>query len=187
MSENPQEILRPVLGFESSHLVSNTGNVYSKDRVVMRVNGVPLTVRGIKLKPLMQRDGRHCVDLKYQGRRKMSRIHRLVAEAFIPNPSGLPEVNHIDGNPRNNIASNLEWCSKLHNMQHAATNKLTAFGDRSGRRKLNGSQVSLIRKMLLEGYTQTRIASMFGCSSSNISVISSNKSWVHQDSRVPPL
>lgn len=46
-------------------------------------------------------------------------VHRLVAEAHIPNPCNLPEVNHIDGNPRNNIAENLEWVTGADNKRHA--------------------------------------------------------------------
>lgn len=58
--------------------------------------------------------------------KKNVRINRLVAEAFIPNIDGLPQVNHLDTNKLNNCVSNLEWCTGSENMKHAYKNGLNA-------------------------------------------------------------
>ena len=54
-----------------------------------------------------------------KGKRQNKRVHRLLMEAFVPNPNNYPHVNHIDGNKLNNSLSNLEWCSASHNTRHA--------------------------------------------------------------------
>ena len=59
------------------------------------------------------------ITLQSKGKVRHTRIHRLVAEAFIPNPLNLPEVNHIDGNKQNNRVDNLEWCTPRQNANHA--------------------------------------------------------------------
>lgn len=65
------------------------------------------------------REGRMLVTMYLQGKRKDFTVHRLVAKTFIPNPDNLPQINHIDGNPKNNNVNNLEWCDAFYNMQHA--------------------------------------------------------------------
>lgn len=60
------------------------------------------------------------VDLYNNGKHKKFYIHRLVAEAYIPNPENKPYINHKDGNPKNNRVENLEWCTPLENVEHAS-------------------------------------------------------------------
>lgn len=59
------------------------------------------------------------VQMQTDGKMKCSTVHRLVAEAFIPNPDCLPQINHIDGDKTNNSVENLEWCDNSHNQLHA--------------------------------------------------------------------
>ena len=72
------------------------------------------------LKPYLSKRGYYRVKLyDLNGYAKMFQVHRLVAQAFIPNPNNLPEVNHIDGNKQNNSVENLEWCTSEENQKHA--------------------------------------------------------------------
>ena len=71
------------------------------------------------LKRILNEKGYCRVDLSKSGKIKRHRVHRLVAETFIPNPYNLLEVNHIDGNKQNNNVNNLEWCSHSYNMKEA--------------------------------------------------------------------
>lgn len=82
---------------------------------------------GILKTPVQTTDGYYRVDL-YDGlgNRKTKRIHRLVADAFIPNTNNKPQVNHIDGNKKNNSVSNLEWATSSENMKHAYRTGLEA-------------------------------------------------------------
>lgn len=99
-----EEIWLPVQGYEGLYEVSDHGRVRS-GKVI--------------LKPHHMNNGYDNVSLFKNGKYKFFGIHRLVALAFVPNESRLPQVNHKDGNKRNNFASNLEWCSASRNIQHA--------------------------------------------------------------------
>ena len=76
------------------------------------------------LKPLEVGGGYVVVDLWNNHGSKSKKIHRLVAEAFIPNPDNKPQVNHIDGNKKNNKKDNLEWVTASENVQHAYDSKI---------------------------------------------------------------
>lgn len=105
-----QEIWKPVIGYEGLYEVSNFGNVDS-----LNYNHTN------KRKRRIQREGRGgymYVNLHKGGKTVTKKTHRLVAEAFIPNPHNLPQVNHKDENKLNNRADNLEWCNSSYNNKY---------------------------------------------------------------------
>lgn len=107
-------------------------------------------------------------------------IHRLVAEAFIPNPKGLPQINHIDGNKKNNNVSNLEWCTAKHNIIHAYRTGLSKAicGEEHYSAKLNWLKVNKIRLLYkTKKLKQTELAKKFQVDQGLISKIIHNKYW----------
>ena len=124
---------KDVVDYEGVYKISNYGVVISLDRYVLN-NGTPVIVKGRQIAPIHKKEGYLQYALSKSGRRKKYYAHRLVAQAFIPNPDNLPEVNHKDGNKANNHVSNLEWVSKADNQKHAHTNNLLSR-DEHGRFK----------------------------------------------------
>ena len=102
---------RPVVGYEGLYEVSNTGRVRSVDRYVKTCYGSYRLHKGKVLSPGIRPDGYLVVSLQY----RMFRVHRIVAEAFLPNPDNLPQVNHKDEDKSNNRVDNLEWCTAKYN------------------------------------------------------------------------
>lgn len=105
-----QEIWKPIQGYEDLYEVSNLGRV-----------------RRTELLTFWKHNGKqpyYMVGLSKNSKSKKCLVHRLVAEAFIPNPSNLPQVNHKDGNVHNNSVDNLEWCTNAENTKHAYENYL---------------------------------------------------------------
>lgn len=108
-----QEIWKDIKNYEGYYQVSNLGNVKSLSRKIGN--------KYYKSKMLKKSDNRGYlqVQLWKHSNMKWSLIHRLVAEAFIPNPEHKLQVNHIDGNKSNNEVSNLEWVSRSENQLHS--------------------------------------------------------------------
>jgi hypothetical protein len=110
----------PVVGFEGLYLVSNLGRVIS---CAMSVRGARDYSRGaIVMRQRLDGGGEYpIVGLVKDSVRTTHSVHRLVASAFCPNSKHLEQVNHIDGNKKNNNASNLEWVTRSQNAIHAHT------------------------------------------------------------------
>ena len=120
MSES--EVWRDVVGYNGRYQVSNKGDVYS----VERISSQNKKCGGIILKPTSDKDGYLMVTLYKNGVVKTKKIHRLVTETFIPNPNGLPQVNHIDEVKDNNNVANLEWCDSSYNNNYGTRNERSA-------------------------------------------------------------
>ena len=122
-----KEIWKPVVGFENLYEVSNMGRVKSLERTVWSGlnGGCYITIPERILKP-RKASGYLQVALYKDGKGKWCLVHRLVASAFIPNPQGLPEVNHISEDKADNNLENLEWVSPKENVNHGTRNKRMA-------------------------------------------------------------
>lgn len=114
---------KPVVGYEGYYEVSNTGLVKSVDRIVHHSRTFERFQRGNLLNIRTNSTGHYStVYLSKENKKKHAKVHRLVAEAFIPNPNNYPEVNHKDENKNNNDVSNLEWCTKKYNNNYGTKN-----------------------------------------------------------------
>ena len=109
-----REIWKDVKGYEGLYQVSNLGNVRG---LVRDWNNRTKTIR--TMRQYVTKTGYLALRLCKDGKTKLWKTHRLVAEAFLENQMAFPFVNHLDGNKLNNCVSNLEWCTASRNIKHA--------------------------------------------------------------------
>jgi len=121
--DNIEEKYVDIKGYEDLYQISNLGNVKSKDRTVICSNGDLKPIKSRILSPADNGKGYLFVYLWKFNNSKRVYIHRLVAQAFISNPDNLEEINHIDGNTKNNNVNNLEWCNRLYNERAKQSHK----------------------------------------------------------------
>lgn len=113
---------KDIPGYEGLYQASNYGQIRSLDNiqhVMFRGKSVIKLKHGKIIKQGKHRGGYVLVWLSKNGSVRAHTVHRLVAETFLPNPDELPEINHIDGNKKNNAITNLEWVSRSENLNHA--------------------------------------------------------------------
>lgn len=111
----PKQIWKDISGYEGKYQVSNTGRVRSLNyKRTGKIKVMKLSTNKLGYKIIM---------LSKNGKCKTWQVHRLVAQAFLPNPNNYPIINHKDENPKNNTVWNLEWCSQEYNINYGTRNE----------------------------------------------------------------
>lgn len=129
-----------IVGYEGMYQISNLGNVKSLERLSPQGHLVSERI----MRQYKNNSGYKIVDLTKNGTRKHWLVHRLVAEAFVENPNGYNEVDHIDTNKDNNSADNLRWCT--HSQNHLNPLTVIVKSNTHKGKKLSAEQVEKISK-----------------------------------------
>lgn len=160
---------RPIAGYEGRYEVSSLGKVRSLD-----YRGVKGWVK--ELSPTPNNKGYLQVSLFKKGKEPWhASIHRLVAKAFMPNPHNYLEVNHIDEDKTNNCVTNLEWCTRKHNMNHGTVVKRS-----SENRSKSVEAIDPSSGIVIHRFISTSEAQRHGFASSHISNCCRGKEKTHK-------
>ena len=145
-----QEVWKDIKGYEGMYQVSNFGRVKSFDRYDK--HGALWLGKILSNKP--KKTGYVNVKFSVDGKRSVKLVHRLVAEAFIPNIENKPEVNHKDGNKSNNKVSNLEWVTSRENTLHGIEKGLIKYNKEAlarGQKKSAELMKRKVRQVSIDG------------------------------------
>lgn len=175
-----------VEGYEGVYEINKVGQVRSTERVIYKSNGATQKLKGKMLKTHLNSSGYPVLRLSNltNGKREMVRLHRLLAEHFIPNPEHKPEVNHIDGNKANFTLSNLEWVTPKENRKHAWDAGLRTrkhlpihYGENKVNAKLTRYKVKEMKKLRMTGLSYSEIAKLFSVSKKTAMNAIKNITW----------
>jgi len=165
---NQQEIWKDIQDYEGRYQVSSFGRVKNIKTNTIITGSSDHGYYSIHVRP------------SKKSKQRRLRVNRLVAVAFVPNPENKPEVNHIDGNTKNNNINNLEWVTHSENMKHALKIGLVNnSGERNVHCKLKEIDVVNIRNRFKNGEKPHNIAKDYPVSMIQINRIINNKTWKH--------
>ena len=133
------------------------------------------------MKPSRNDQGYAQVGICINGVVRKHKVHRLVAQAFIPPVEGKPFINHKNGVRDENDAENLEWCTFRENVIHGyrVLGRTDKLGEGNPISKLTNEAVVEIRRLVSEHWTHTRLANMFNVSIRCVGLVAARKSWKH--------
>lgn len=171
---------KKIPGYQDLYSASNYGRIRSKDRIVPCRGGKTRLHRG-KVLAAGARGlyGYLTIVLHKDGIGKTELVHRLVAQAWIPNPKRLPFVLHLDDCPSNCAVDNLKWGTHQDNMDDMSLKERGSRGETKGSAKLTDAKVRKIRKLYSKGHSQRALAEEFGVAQSAVSSVVNNKTWTH--------
>jgi hypothetical protein len=183
MNLTTNEEWKDIPGYEGIYQISNLGVMRSIKRIIRQKTGQIYSIDGCHLKPCADGCGYLFVRLCKNGNHQMIKIHRAVANAFCLNPHQKPQVNHMDGNKKNNNYANLEWVTNDENMQHSWRIGLRTYsGEGAHNNKLSNKDVLTIRSCYIKGdlkYGAKPLARKYRVSNTTIRNIMKNKKWRH--------
>ena len=142
-------------------------------------------LKEITLKPQIRKSGYLYLGLIKDKKQQIRKIHRLIAQAFVPNPDNKAYVCHKDGNKLNNAIENLYWGTASENqldaLRHGTSYGPKSYGENHGNAKLNDKQVRVIKHILTipRHISQRLIARIFKISPTVITNLLHEKSWKH--------
>lgn len=179
-----EEIWKDIKEHECLYCVSSFGRLKRNSGIIIRKTGSKVFIKGGFLKSRINYLGYVLFHLKIKNKSYVKSIHRLVAQAFIPNPENKPQVNHKDGNKQNNCVDNLEWVTSKENIKHSWENKLnwSYKGEDHKNSKLSEENVLNIRSEYKPFVcTHQMLATKYKISKHTVRDIIRRKSWIHLD------
>lgn len=143
VADLPNETWKEVVGYEGLYQVSDKGRVKSHTRMVKYPDGTKRLVYGRLINPSIDKQtGYYKVGLSKKGKSITHSIHRLVAEAFIPNPDNLPYINHKSEARTENFVENLEWCTPAYNNNYGSRRAIVNRQCAVRQRDMNGNIIA---------------------------------------------
>ena len=165
----PGEEWRDVPGLEDVCMASSNGRIISKGRIVISAYGSTKWKEPKLQIAKSNRYGYQNVTVSQNGIAKPRLVHRLVAKAFLANPEGKPEIDHIDANPSNNNVTNLRWCTKQENRLNPISYKRNNESRRGKPRPCSYSPVVAIKEgIVVQSYKTAKLAIQDGYSPAGI-------------------